>query len=70
MYHFMQEEIKQFEEIIRSTAHLIIEFFQVGGSECLKSLEWENIGFIFGRMRTRLLNQFTYILRKESLLKM
>ena len=31
IYHFSEEEIKQFEEIIRSTAHLIIEFSQEGG---------------------------------------
>ena len=30
IYHFSEEEIKQFEEIIRSTAHLIIEFSQEG----------------------------------------
>ena len=29
--HFSEEEIEQFEEIIRSTAHLIIEFSQEGG---------------------------------------
>lgn len=31
---------------------------------------WENIGFIFGQMKIDPLNQFTYILQKESLLKM
>ena len=30
IYHFSEEEIKQFEEIIRSTEHLIMEFSQVG----------------------------------------
>lgn len=33
IYYFTQEEMKQFEEIIRSTAHLIIEFSQKGGFE-------------------------------------
>ena len=33
IYHFSEEEIRQFEEIIRSTAHLIMEFSQEGGFE-------------------------------------
>ena len=31
IYHYSQEEIDRFEEIIRSTAHLIMEFSQEGG---------------------------------------
>ena len=31
VYHYTESEIKHFEEIIRSTAHLIIEFSQEGG---------------------------------------
>jgi len=31
IYHFSPDEIAQFEEIIRSTAHLILEFSQQGG---------------------------------------
>ena len=31
IYHYSEEEIRYFEEIIRSTAHLIIEFSQEGG---------------------------------------
>ena len=38
VYHFSEEEIKQFEEIIRSTAHLIIEFSQEGGFENASNL--------------------------------
>ncbi|MDO5135793.1 MAG: hypothetical protein Q4D55_07035 [Eubacteriales bacterium] len=38
IFHFTKEEIKQFEEIIRSTAHLIIEFSQVGGFENVSNL--------------------------------
>ena len=38
IYHFSEEEIKQFEEIIRSTAHLIIEFSQEGGFENASNL--------------------------------
>ena len=37
-YHFSEEEIKYFEEIIRSTAHLIIEFSQEGGFENASNL--------------------------------
>ena len=33
IYHYSNEEIQNFEEIIRSTAHLIIEFSQEGGFE-------------------------------------
>ena len=33
VYHFDADEIMRFEEIIRSTAHLIIEFSQEGGFE-------------------------------------
>lgn len=33
IYHYSDEQIKQLEEIIRSTAHLIIEFSQEGGFE-------------------------------------
>ena len=39
IYHFSEEEIKQFEEIIRSTAHLIIEFSQEGGFENASNLQ-------------------------------
>ena len=38
IYHFTQEEIKQLEEIIRSTAHLIIEFSREGGGENASNL--------------------------------
>ena len=38
IYHFSEEEIKQFEEIIRSTAHLIIEFSKEGGFENASNL--------------------------------
>ena len=38
IYHFTQEEIKQLEEIIRSTAHLIIEFSREGGFENASNL--------------------------------
>lgn len=38
IYHFSEEEIKQFEEIIRSTAHLIMEFSQEGGFENASNL--------------------------------
>ena len=31
IYHFSDEKIQYFEEIIRSTAHLIMEFSQEGG---------------------------------------
>ena len=31
IYHYSVQEIEQFEKIIRSTAHLIIEFAQDGG---------------------------------------
>lgn len=33
VYHFSQEDIRKFEEIIKSTAHLIMEFSQEGGFE-------------------------------------
>ena len=33
VYHFQEDEIKYFEEIIRSTAHLIIERSQTRGFE-------------------------------------
>ncbi|MCD7820089.1 MAG: hypothetical protein LUH07_13735 [Lachnospiraceae bacterium] len=33
IYQFGSEEIKNFEEIIRSTAHLILQFSQEGGFE-------------------------------------
>lgn len=33
IYHFSEEEIFRFEEIIKSAAHLIIEFSQDGGFE-------------------------------------
>lgn len=33
IYHYSQEEIERFEEIIRSTAHLIMEFSREGGFE-------------------------------------
>ena len=36
--HFSKEEIEQLEEIIRSTAHLIIEFSQEGGFENASNL--------------------------------
>ena len=38
IYHFSEEEIKQFEEIIRSTAHLFLEFSVVGGFEIASNL--------------------------------
>ena len=38
IYHFTQEEIKQLEEIIRSTAHLIIEFSREGRFENASNL--------------------------------
>lgn len=38
IYHFSEEEIRQFEEIIRSTAHLIMEFSQ---GKCNKSLDYK-----------------------------
>ena len=38
IYHFSEEEIRQFEEIIRSTAHLIIEFSREGGFENASNL--------------------------------
>lgn len=38
IYHFSEEEIKKFEEIIRSTAHLIMEFSQEGGFENASNL--------------------------------
>ena len=31
IYYFSEEDISKFEEIIRSTAHLIMEFSQEGG---------------------------------------
>lgn len=31
IYHFSEQEIEQLEELIRSTAHLIIQFSQEGG---------------------------------------
>lgn len=31
IYHYSDEEIQKLEELIRSTAHLIIEFSQEGG---------------------------------------
>lgn len=31
VYQYSDEDLKKFEEIIRSTAHLIIEFSQEGG---------------------------------------
>ncbi len=31
IYHFSEEEIKQFEEIIRSTAHLLLNSLRKGG---------------------------------------
>ena len=39
IYHFSKEEIEQFEEIIRSTAHLIIEFSKEGGFENASNIE-------------------------------
>ena len=67
IYRFSEEEIKQFEEIIRSTAHLIIEFSQEGGFENASNLlEWENTGFISGQMRINLLNQSTYISKRKA----
>ncbi|MCD7717430.1 MAG: hypothetical protein LUG56_10840 [Lachnospiraceae bacterium] len=33
IYHFGDEEIKKFQEIIKSTAHLILQFSQEGGFE-------------------------------------
>ena len=39
IYHFSKEEIEQFEEIIRSTAHLIIEFSKDGGFENASNIE-------------------------------
>lgn len=33
IYHFSDEDIARFQEIIESTAHLIIEFSQEGGFE-------------------------------------
>lgn len=33
IYHFSEDEIAKFEEIIRSAAHLIIEFSREGGFE-------------------------------------
>ena len=38
IYHFSQEDISRFEEIIRSTAHLIMEFSQQGGFENASNL--------------------------------
>lgn len=38
IYHFSEEEIRQFEEIIRFTAHLIMEFSQ---GKCNKSLDYK-----------------------------
>ncbi len=38
IYHFSKEEIEQLEEIIRSAAHLIIEFSQEGGFEHASNL--------------------------------
>ncbi len=31
IYHFSEQEIQKFQEILESTAHLIIEFSQEGG---------------------------------------
>ena len=39
IYHFSKVEIEQFEEIIRSTAHLIIEFSKEGGFENASNIE-------------------------------
>ena len=33
IYHFSESDIERFEEIIKSAAHLIIEFSQDGGFE-------------------------------------
>lgn len=33
IYHYSQEDIERFQEIIKSTAHLILEFSQEGGIE-------------------------------------
>ena len=33
VYEFTPEDVSRFEEIIRSTAHLILEFSQEGGGE-------------------------------------
>lgn len=33
IYHFSEEDINRFQEIIKSTAHLIMEFSQEGGFE-------------------------------------
>ena len=33
IYHFSDEDIQRYQEIIESTAHLIIEFSQEGGFE-------------------------------------
>lgn len=38
VYHFSEEEIKQFEEMIRTTAHLIIESSREGGFENASNL--------------------------------
>ncbi|HIZ23198.1 MAG TPA: hypothetical protein IAA21_10450 [Candidatus Blautia faecigallinarum] len=38
VYHFSKEELKHFEEIIRSTAHLIMEFSKEGGFENASNL--------------------------------
>lgn len=38
VYHFSQEDIRKFEEIIKSTAHLIMEFSQEGGFENASNL--------------------------------
>ena len=38
IYHFSDEKIRYFEEIIRSTAHLIMEFSQEGGFDSASNL--------------------------------
>ena len=38
VYHFSEEKIKQFEEMIRSTAYLIIESSREGGFENASNL--------------------------------
>lgn len=38
IYHFSPEDIDKFQEIIRSTAHLILEFSQEGGFENASNL--------------------------------
>lgn len=38
IYHFSQDDIERFQEILKSTAHLILEFAQEGGFENASNL--------------------------------